>query len=106
MARALNHFLAIYIGNEDQNAGRVEARAWDMLRYDRCHPLGSQDRFQALGFLILIQPYVKDMRGGFTLARWVSHGFKTLFEAKAESRHVPLELEDMILAFVKRKEGP
>ena len=101
----LNHFLVVYVGDDDPNAGRIESRMYDMMRYDRCHPMTLPDRLHALGFRLMLQPYVKDMRGGFTVARWASHGFRTLFEGKSTTRHLPDELEKMMLDFEQRKTG-
>lgn len=102
MAKAINHFLAVYVGAEDQNAGRVESRMWDMLRYDRCHPLHNADRFEAMGFVILIQPYVKDMKGGFTDGRWDSHGFRIRFTEMSDTRHIPFKLEERCREYAEK----
>lgn len=78
-------YIAVYVGSEelgwvqDPNAGRIECRVWDMLRYDRCYPASNGERFEEMGFILLKQPYQQDVKGGFTVGRWESMGFKTLF---------------------------
>lgn len=84
-------YLAVYVGNdklgwvEDPNAGRLESRMWDMLRYDRCYPASNGERFRDMGFYLLKQPYQKDIMGGFTLGRWESKGFKYLIQGPAST---------------------
>ena len=103
-------YLAVYVGTDelgytqDPNAGRVECRAWDMLRYDRCYPASNAERFEKMGFLLFKQPYQKDIRGGFTTARWESFGFRDYLVAPATPNgSIPFSLEENCREFAQQR---
>jgi hypothetical protein len=61
-----DHYLAV---RETNNIARD---TWDMLRYDACYPISNAPD----GWVILKQPYRDGIRGGFTIERWESFGFR------------------------------
>lgn len=73
--KAKDAYLAVRVDPEND---RFEQRMWDMLRYDRCYPVnmpGIPDNW-----VVLKQPYLKDLKPGFTLGRWRSFGYVHLVE--------------------------
>lgn len=64
---------------------------WDMLRYDRCHPVSNTPQ----GWMVLKQPYLEGVRGGFTVARWESFAIRFALGATAsvhDGGHIPFDL--------------
>lgn len=69
------HFIAIPEAPDQQRRMRQRDTIWDMLRYDRCHPVSNAPS----GWIVLVQEPLKDMKGGFTIPRWNSFGFRIIY---------------------------
>ena len=84
MARKIDHYLAIRDSYHD-----VASQAWDMMRYDRCYPASNTPS----GWIVFIQPYRESVRGGFTIDRWTSFGFRNIVTGTAPtSSGIPSEM--------------
>lgn len=91
--KKLDWFLAVYVGDSERYAEGM----WDMLRYDRCYPTSNTHDEQERGWIILTQPYVPGLRGGFRLDRWSSFGFRTVLVASAPTQTgVPWRFRELI----------
>lgn len=60
----------------------------DMFRYDRCFPLGNAPS----GWMVVCQPHIEGISGGFTEGRWSSFGVKQMFVA--HSTTIALSIPD------------
>lgn len=97
MAKKAEWYLAVRDDDRD-----IPSRVWDMLRYDSCYPVSNAPS----GWVVLKQPYRDGIKGGFTLARWSSFGFRDLPMAPAPLGHpgIPSDLHAQIRAAEARKE--
>lgn len=82
------------------DADRIESQIWDMMRYDRCYP----HTFNAApGWVVLKQPYLEGVSGGFTLKRWESFGIRNPVVVSAYPGYgSPFELADLIRQSAKQ----
>lgn len=74
MAKKFDHYIAFPDKDVDK------AYLWDMLRYDACYPVSNAPD----GWIVLKQPAVKDVKGGFTLDRWRSFGIRNPIVAESD----------------------
>jgi hypothetical protein len=74
MAKKVEWYLAV------RNEPDLPARVFDMLRYDACFPISNAPD----GWVVFRQPYREGHRGGFTVARWASFGFRHLVAVEGQ----------------------
>ncbi len=92
-----------YIAFRTRERSADSDAAWDMMRYDRCYPASNTPS----GWLVFLQPHLDGVKGGFTVARWESFGFRNPILGSTTTRSgIPTSMHmEMEKADQYRQEG-